>query len=214
MPENVLMLWFIYIIGGYLLGGVMFCRIIPKWILKKDICELSPDHNPGAANAFMICGIPLGMLCLILDMLKGFLPVYSAARTLGTDDILFAAVMAAPVLGHATAPFDRSHGGKCIATSFGETLAVLPATNIGLILAGLYILFSTVLKINPHRKRSIAAFAVFGILAGIMLFYRRQYSIAAGIVSISCIAIVKHLKCFSHEEENVTDTTDAQKGER
>ena len=51
-------------------------------------------------------------------------------------------------------------------------------------------------------------------LAGIMLFYRRQYSLAAGFVSISCIAIVKHLKRFSHEEESVADTADAQNNER
>lgn len=205
------LLWCAYIIGGYMLGGVMFCRIIPKWLLNKDICELSPDHNPGAANAFLICGAPIGFLCLLLDMLKGFWPVYSALKVLGTENMLFAAVMTAPVLGHATAPFDKSHGGKCIATSFGETLAVLPATNAGLILAGLYILFSTVLKIDSHRKRSIMVFSLFGVLSGMLLMYSGKYSIAMGFAAISCIAVAKHMKRFLPARQNETECIPAEK---
>ena len=65
----------ICVIGGFLLGSVQFCRIIPHAIKKVDVCALSDDGNPGAANAFKFCGILIGSVCLALDILKGFAPV-------------------------------------------------------------------------------------------------------------------------------------------
>ena len=64
-----------YAAFGFACGGVMFCRFMPLLLAKKDITKLSSDGNPGSANVFINCGIPLGLLCLFLDMFKGFLPV-------------------------------------------------------------------------------------------------------------------------------------------
>ena len=117
--QDPMVVWTLHIVAGYLLGSIMFCRWIPKLVLHKDVCALSDDHNPGAANVFQHCGVPAGLLCLFFDLSKGFLPVYLAAHTVGIEPMQFAAVMMAPVLGHATAPFDHFSGGKCIATAFG-----------------------------------------------------------------------------------------------
>ena len=71
MSENETLLWIIWIGGGFLLGSVMFSRLMPRLILKKDIAALGRDHNPGASNVFVNCGIPMGLLCLTLDMFSG-----------------------------------------------------------------------------------------------------------------------------------------------
>lgn len=193
-------MWFIYIAAGYLLGGIMFCKIIPLLLFKKDITELSDDKNPGAANVFIHCGVVTGLFCLALDILKGLLPVMLAERALDSEKMLFAAVICAPVLGHATAPFDRFRGGKCISTSFGVLLALLPQTRAVLLLAGLYILFSA-LRIQPHSRRSKLVFTLFGMISTTMLIIRGKPPLALGCAVISAAAVIKHSRLFTRTAE-------------
>ena len=112
----------------------------------------------------------------------------------------FAILIAAPVLGHAVAPFDRSKGGKCIATAFGVLLALIPQTKIVFLLAGLYILFSTAIRISPNRVRSTATFALFGTFAAVILLLKRRAPLAMGCLLVSSIVIVKHSKLFCSDE--------------
>jgi len=170
----------------------MFCRWIPKLVLHKDVCALSDDHNPGAANVFQHCGVPAGLLCLFFDLSKGFLPVRLAAHTVGIEPMQFAAVMMAPVLGHATAPFDHFSGGKCIATAFGVLLALVPMPTV-LFLAVPYIFFSVVWVIKPNRVRSIVAFAVFAAAACTYYTVTGLRSVGMGCGLIAGVAIVRHL---------------------
>lgn len=190
-------LWILAIVGGFFFGSVMFSEILPQALLKKDVCQEHEDHNPGAANVFASCGISMGLLCLILDMFKGFFPVYAAGRVLDTHCLLFSAVIVAPVLGHAIAPLNQFHGGKCIATSFGVTLGLLPFSHACLILAAAYILFSTAIRIGSHRLRSIGAFGVFGVVSALILLHQRQTPMALGCMLVALTAIAKHTSLFA-----------------
>ena len=184
------------IAGGFLLGGIMFSQILPQKFCHKDIQAISEDHNPGATNVFVNCGTAMGMTCLLLDLLKGLIPILLAGLFLDRENLLFGIVLAAPVLGHATAPFHHFHGGKCIATSFGEMLGLMPFNRIGLLLAALYIFFSTIVKIRPNRVRSIVVYTLFGLSSAIFLTAKNQQSIALGCILISLIAIFKHSRYF------------------
>ena len=199
MTGYTLISYLIAIVGGFLSGGIMFCQIIPKLVTGIDIQAVSEDHNPGATNVFVNCGTGLGILCLILDLLKGFLPILLASIFLDRSNLLFGIVLAAPVLGHAIAPFHHFHGGKCIATSFGEMLALLPFQKIGLLLAALYIIFSTVIKIQPNRVRSLVVYGLFGLISAIVLTHSGEDSIALGCVLISLTAIIKHSRYFARK---------------
>ena len=66
------------IVFGLLCGSILFGRALPKWIKGIDVTEVSNDHNPGTANAMKYAGVPVGILCLLGDLLKGALPVYVA----------------------------------------------------------------------------------------------------------------------------------------
>lgn len=180
------------ILGGFLLGGVPFSLLLPKWILKKDICALSPDHNPGAGNVFALCGIPMGFACLLLDLGKGFLPIVWAARQLSMQSPVFALVLAAPVLGHAIGPFNGFLGGKCIATSFGVLLGLLPECYASFVLAGCYIFFSIALVIRPHARRSVAAFGAFALITVPWLLIQHRAALALGCLLVAGTAIWKH----------------------
>lgn len=195
------------------MGSIMFCRTIPALLTRKDICAISDDHNPGAFNAFKHFGKGVGAICLALDLLKGFLPVFIASLLLDKSNPQLALVMVAPVLGHAVGTFNRFRGGKCIATSFGVMLGILPVTFIGLtVLAVLYVLFSTLIKINPNRTRSIITFALYGVVCAVTLGVLGLYNVATGCVAIAIIAIVKHVKAKEPEPEKSVDVeaADAQ----
>lgn len=202
--------WIILIVSGYILGSVMFAREIPKLLGYGDITLKSDDGNPGAANAFKNCGVLCGSLCLFFDMLKGFAPVFLANLVFGISSVQFAAVMLMPVLGHAYPIFNHFRGGKCIATAFGVLIGCMPSSYIGFLLAGLYILFSVLIKINPHRIRSIITFMLFAFISFPILLLHRKGSVALGCVGISAIAIIKHTKHFAHVSAAVSE---AENGE-
>lgn len=197
MTFGELLAWMMYVVISFLSGSILFCKTIPKYLLNIDICAISDDHNPGAANVFLNCGVFWGIICLILDILKGYVPIFLALHHLDSSNPLFALVMVAPVVGHAVGLFNHFHGGKCISTAFGVMLALYTVNRIGILLALIYILFSTIIRIHPNRLRSMAAFGLFGILSAAILTYRNQYSIAMGCVMISLVAFAKHTLYFN-----------------
>lgn len=204
-------LWLLLTGGGFLLGGIMFCRILPKALAGTDVCALSPDHNPGTANVFIYCGWKLGLLCLLLDMGKGYLPVFAACRLSdGMESPMLSAVMLAPVLGHAMAPFSHQKGGKCIACAFGVLLGLLPGSHMVLVLAALYILLSTLFKINPTRKRSIVTFSLFACISLAASTYTKAYAVGIGCLLISSVVVAKHLpRCDQQPAEQQKELSSA-----
>lgn len=185
------MKYLIYMILGYLSGSVMYAYLIPKLLKHMDIRELSEDGNPGAANAFLHAGIPIGMLVILCELLKGAIPVWAAARNLNISRLLFAPVMAAPVLGHAFPLFfGGKGGGKSIAVSFGVLIGLYPNLNPALTLAALYILFSLIIMIKPHFFRSVITFLLFAVLC--LLDSELPKAVAAGSFLLSGIVIRQH----------------------
>ena len=185
------------ILLSFLTGSIMFSQILPQKLMGTDIAALSDDHNPGATNVFVNCGPSLGLLCLFLDLAKGFLPVYLGCKFMDTDNLLFGLILAAPVLGHAIAPLNHLKGGKCIACAFGAMLGIIPLSAAGLvILASLYILFSVILKIRPNRVASMITFALFGCITGFYCLYHDMASAALGSCLIAVTAFIKHTRLF------------------
>ena len=87
-----------YILFGYLSGSVLYGYLLPKYIKKIDVTKESPDQNPGVANAFLCAGAPIGFCALMLELLKGYLPVHAAMHVLNPRHLIFGLVLAAPLL--------------------------------------------------------------------------------------------------------------------
>lgn len=182
-----------YALFGFILGGILFSYHIPKLLGHVDVSKESPDKNPGAANAVKLSGVRIGMLCLVCDLAKGYVPVALAVRNLDPAQIAFAAVMAAPVIGHAWAPFYKFKGGKAIAASFGSLIALIPFSYVCVIPAALYIFFSVFFVLNPHEKRSVVVFALTALLSLLGAVFTHQWSVAAGCTVISAAVVYKNL---------------------
>lgn len=154
-----------YILLGYVLGGMLFASWIPRVLHHVDVTEGTEDGNPGTFNAFSKCGVPTGVLVLVCELGKAFLPVFAAQCQLGREDPRFALVLLAPVLGHVFPILHRCRGGKGIAASFGVLLALIPDWRPVLTLALCYILFSTAVRVETHLWRSVITYGVFALLA-------------------------------------------------
>ena len=115
MNGTDVLVWFLI---SFFCGSLPFSVWIGRWILKKDIRQYG-DKNPGTANVFRAGGRMWGVVALLLDLLKGAIPVGLAYRNYDIDGWGLALIAIAPVLGHAYSPLLGFHGGKALATSFG-----------------------------------------------------------------------------------------------
>lgn len=179
-----------YILLGYLMGGILFASLIPRALHHLDVTEDTEDGNPGTFNAFVRCGVPTGILVLVCELGKAFLPVWAASRRLAMTDPRFALVLMAPVLGHVFPLLHHFKGGKGIAASFGVLLALTPDWRPVLTLALCYILFSTAVRVETHLWRSVVTYGAFALLA---FSHFAPIPVRDGSVLIAATVILGHL---------------------
>jgi len=178
---------------GFLSGSILFSYHIPLWFRHVDIVQASCDHNPGAANAVRCAGVPLGLVCVALDIAKGCWPVFAASRILGVDTPLMCPVMLAPVLGHALGLAYRFRGGKAIAVTFGVLAGLLPLSRVVFVLAFWYVVFSVVIVVRPNEKRSVAAFGCFAASCLLLVLLRtHRWWLALGCLAVACVPAYKN----------------------
>ena len=187
-----------FALAGYLSGSVLYAQLFVRVFTGQNLVEISDDRNPGTANAFRYGGFWCGVLTLVCDLLKGFVPVHlfvsGPLRHPGT----LALVLAAPVIGHAFSVFHRFHGGKGIAVTFGCLLGLLPLWQPFATLAAFFILFSVVLKITPNYYRTLATYICS--LAG-MPFVVKNAEIGVGFWLISFAVLWRMLTSKEKKEQ-------------
>ncbi|MCL5882679.1 MAG: glycerol-3-phosphate 1-O-acyltransferase PlsY [Actinobacteria bacterium] len=121
------MIAFALVVGAYVLGSVPFALVIGKGLYRVDVRE-SGSGNIGTTNVFRVLGKKAGALVFVLDLLKGFVPVFLALRLISADSAALVAVLAAgaAIAGHTFSVFLRFKGGKGVATGGGAVLALMP----------------------------------------------------------------------------------------
>jgi acyl phosphate:glycerol-3-phosphate acyltransferase len=108
---------------SFFLGSIPFSLLLGKCFAKKDIRTVG-DGNPGGTNALKAGGLRVGVPAILLDIAKGFAPVYLAQKY-GVIDWRLIPVALAPVLGHAFSPFLRFRGGKALGATGGVWVALI-----------------------------------------------------------------------------------------
>ncbi|HEM61122.1 MAG TPA: hypothetical protein ENO24_02435 [Chloroflexi bacterium] len=112
-----------YTMLGFFLGSIPFSYLVGRLIAQADIRRFG-DGNPGAINAWRAGGWRAGLPAILLDFLKGAVPVGVARILVGISGWGLVPVALAPVAGHAFSPFLRLRGGKGIAATFGAWAGV------------------------------------------------------------------------------------------
>ena len=98
----------------YLIGSIPFGLILSK-LLKKNDPRLVGSKNIGATNIVRTNGWKLGLLTLIFDMLKGFIPVVFLKNHLIEQSFIILFIF----LGHLFPVWIKFKGGKGIAVIIG-----------------------------------------------------------------------------------------------
>lgn len=161
------------IILSFLSGSIMYSYLIPKLIKGIDIREVSDDMNPGAGNVIKYCGVTLGILCIVLDLFKAFIPVFLSINYFHVSNIALIFITIAPILGHAYSPFLNFQGGKAITSTFGSFLALYPTSHIALTFALILIFFKFILTIKPNSSVILVSLLSLDII--VIAFYSDIY---------------------------------------
>jgi acyl phosphate:glycerol-3-phosphate acyltransferase len=186
MTMPLFKLYLYWCLGAFLAGSIPFGLILVKLAGKGDV-RAHGSGNIGATNVMRAGGKALGIATLLLDALKGFLPVF-LARKLGFAPEFLAFVALAAVAGHVFTPWLKFKGGKGVATALGAVLGyhalmVVPAfgafvllllifryVSLGSVVAALVLLLTAMGFLGGWARPSVhEGMAQWPILAWVLL---------------------------------------------
>lgn len=121
------------VVLGYLAGSIPFGYLVARWVRGIDIRQHG-SGNLGATNVGRVLGNKWGILVLVLDALKGALPVALLPRLLlppGTTGFLHwqTATGLATIIGHMYPISLGLRGGKGVATALGVVCCLAPLSS-------------------------------------------------------------------------------------
>ena len=178
---------------AYFLGSIPWGLLLTRCFTSVDIRQQG-SGNIGATNVSRLAGIPLGIVTLAGDIMKGVLPVYLAVQVTDLDTIpfqLFVSTTAIAAFGGHLFPLylKLQGGGKGVATAFGCFIVISPlATMLSLVT------FAFVVWIS--RRVSAGSLASAIVLAPAVWWFEQSL-----VYSICALLIV--LFIFVRHRENI-----------
>lgn len=169
---------------GFLLGAVPFSLLMGKLFANKDIRTVG-DGNPGGANAIKAGGVKAGIPAILLDIGKGFLPVYLAQKY-GLAGWSLIPVCLAPILGHAFSPFLHFRGGKALGPTAGAWIGL-----IGLWVFPIYGVLAIPFTIFQSEDAWSANAGMIALL-GYSILYSESWMVAFAALNAILIAWTHH----------------------
>jgi glycerol-3-phosphate acyltransferase PlsY len=149
------------IAAAYLVGSLSFAVIVSRAMGLSDPRTYG-SGNPGATNVLRSGSRAAAILTLVLDALKGYVPVllvllYGGRFGLGETTAAFAGLAA--FVGHVWPVFFRFQGGKGVATAAGALLAINPW--LGAATLATWLIIAAFLRYSSLASLVAALFAPF-----------------------------------------------------
>ena len=179
----------IFVIISYLLGSLPNGLYVAN--LKGIDIRNEGSKNTGATNVFRVMGAKFGILVLILDALKGFIPLFIAEKFGVTGNSLVLIGITA-VIGHTFSPFLNFKGGKGVATSLGIFLYLAPIpmlitllmffvvvgitkyVSVGSVLASVMLpLLILIMPVNEKLGNKVIVFIISALLGSYIIYKHR-----------------------------------------
>lgn len=117
-------LFFLLLIGGYLLGSVPAAYLATKWRRGIDIRQHG-SGNVGAANVLATGAKLTSIAVIIFDLGKGMLPVY-IAQLIHLEPYQQVIIGLAAIIGHNWPVFLGFSGGRGLLTTVGVVFILAP----------------------------------------------------------------------------------------
>jgi glycerol-3-phosphate acyltransferase PlsY len=177
---------------AYLIGSLSFAVLVSRAFGLSDPRSYG-SGNPGATNVLRSGSKFAAIITLVLDVLKGFIPVWIAqlfGPILGLSTNTVALVALSAFLGHLYPLFFSFKGGKGVSTALG----VLIGINAWL---GLAVLLTWLIVAVLFRYSSLAAMissllAPLYFLLGSGVFWPLNGAVFASISIISLFLLWRH----------------------
>ena len=172
------------VIAAYLIGSLSFAVIVSRAMGLNDPRSYG-SGNPGATNVLRSGNKTAAILTLLLDALKGYVPVLLVVlfgARFGLHEGTVALVGLAAFVGHLWPVFFRFQGGKGVATAAGVLLALDPL--LGLAVAGTWLFMAF-----AFRYSSLAAVVAAGMapVISVLMHGGNSQALVAGILGMALI---------------------------
>ncbi len=188
-----------FVIGvfiSYLIGSFPTAYILGRILKRIDIRKFG-SGNVGATNAFRILGRTAGISVLIIDILKGIIPVVFISEFIIyhipflTPEIIRIILGLTAVLGHNWTIFLNFKGGKGVATSLGVLIGLgIKISNFSYVLFGLVSVWLLALLIS--RMVSLASILAALALPGFMSLFIKSKDLIMISLFFSLFMILRH----------------------
>ena len=182
---------------AYLLGSLSFAVIVSRLMGLRDPRSYG-SHNPGATNVLRSGNKFAAVVTLLLDGLKGWLPVVLVrwfGHGYGLEDGTIAAVGLAAFLGHLYPVFFQFKGGKGVATAAGVLFGV--DWLLGLATLATWVIIAFFSRYSSLAALAAAVFAPLYYLFGDRAAWYVDKQILLAIFAISAMLVYRH-------RENIT----------
>ncbi|MEI7515379.1 MAG: glycerol-3-phosphate 1-O-acyltransferase PlsY [Betaproteobacteria bacterium] len=184
-------------LAGYLVGSLSFAVIVSRVMGLSDPRSYG-SKNPGATNVLRSGSKLAAVLTLLLDALKGWMPVflvqhYGAAYGLEAGTVALVGVAA--FLGHVYPVFFRFQGGKGVATAMGVVVAVSGV--LGVATGVTWLLIAFFFRYSSLASLVAAVFAPVYYLMGDGVAWRADNPVALALVAICAMLVWRHSENIS-----------------
>lgn len=190
--------FFLLILISYVIGSFPTAIIAGKWLKSIDIREHG-SGNAGATNVFRVLGWKAGVTVLLIDMFKGFAPVWWLTPP-NIDSETYAlfqiGIGVAAIVGHIWTVFARFKGGKGVGTAAGVFLALQPVPVL-LCLLSFIIIVAITRYVSLGSMISAGLLPVF-IIARMVLLNEQVSLLMLGLSIVLAVLII-----FMHRENIV-----------
>nr|WP_207190111.1 glycerol-3-phosphate 1-O-acyltransferase PlsY [Ramlibacter ginsenosidimutans] len=180
------------VIAAYLLGSLAFAVLVSKAMGLKDPRSFG-SGNPGATNVLRSGSKAAAAITLLLDAMKGFVPVVLVKAwgpRYGLGEGTVALVALAAFLGHLYPVFFRFQGGKGVATFIGVVFGVHWLLGVATGLTWLVIAFF--FRYSSLASLVSAIFAPAYYLFGDRLQWYAETPIAAALFAMALLLAWRH----------------------
>ncbi len=114
----------------YLIAAIPTGVVLSRLMGSEDVREKG-SGNIGATNVYRVAGKLAGVLTLVGDTLKGFLPLLALKTWMSPSPEQLGVASAVAILGHCYPVYLKFKGGKGIATALGIFLVLSPQAVLG-----------------------------------------------------------------------------------
>jgi glycerol-3-phosphate acyltransferase PlsY len=180
------------VIAAYLVGSLSFAVIVSRTMGLNDPRTYG-SKNPGATNVLRSGSKAAAVVTLLLDALKGWLPVmlvqwFGQPYGLGEGSMAMAGLAA--FAGHLFPVFFRFEGGKGVATALG----VLMATNwvLGVATLVTWVVIAYAFRYSSLASLLAALFAPLYYVMGDGVVWVMNKSVVLSTVVMSLFLIWRH----------------------